>query len=67
MFRRFGNPDDPNDAVVRTFTHHIPVKRLGESAEVAEAAIWLCSDASVYITGQTIVIDGGFAIPGFRN
>lgn len=67
MFRRFGNPDDPNDAVVSAFTHHIPLKRLGSSEEVAEAIVWLCSDAATYITGQTILIDGGFAIPGFRN
>lgn len=66
MFRRFGNPDDPGDAVVKTFTHHIPMKRLGESAEVAEAVVWLCSDAASYITGQTISVDGGFAISGFR-
>jgi len=66
MFRRFGNPDDPNDAVVQAFTHHIPMKRLGSSEEVAEAIVWLCSDAASYITGQTISIDGGFAIPGFR-
>lgn len=66
MFRRFGNPDDPGDVVVKTFTNHIPLKRLGESAEVAEAVVWLCSDAAAYITGQTIAIDGGFAIPGFR-
>lgn len=66
MFRRFGNPDDPGDVVVQTFTHHIPMKRLGRSEEVAEAVVWLCSDAATYITGQTISIDGGFAIPGFR-
>ncbi|QYO67247.1 glucose 1-dehydrogenase [Leptolyngbya sp. 7M] len=67
MFRRFGNPDDPNDAIVPVFTHHIPLKRLGSSEEVAEAVVWLCSDAARYITGQTILIDGGFAIPGFRS
>lgn len=66
MFRRFGNPDDPNDVVVQAFTQHIPVKRLGESEEVAEAVVWLCSAAAAYITGQTIAVDGGFAIPGFR-
>lgn len=66
MFRRFGNPDDPEDEVVKTFTHHISIKRLGNPQEVAEAVIWLCSDAATYITGQTIAIDGGFAIPGFR-
>ncbi|MDV2994492.1 MAG: A-factor type gamma-butyrolactone 1'-reductase (1S-forming) [Chroococcidiopsis sp. SAG 2025] len=67
MFRRFGNPDDPNDAVVQAFTHHIPLKRLGSSEEVAEAVVWLCSDAATYITGETISVDGGSAIPGSRN
>lgn len=67
MFRRFGDPDDPNDAVVQAFTHHIPLKRLGSSEEVAEAVVWLCSDAATYITGETISVDGGFAIPGSRN
>jgi NAD(P)-dependent dehydrogenase (short-subunit alcohol dehydrogenase family) len=67
MFRRFGNPDDPNDAVVQAFTHHIPMKRLGSSEEVAEVVVWLCSDAAKYITGQTLLVDGGFAIPGFRS
>lgn len=66
MFRRFGNPDDPNDAVVSTFIQHIPMQRLGESIEMAETAIWLCSDAASYITGQTISVDGGYAIPGHR-
>lgn len=66
MFRRFGNPDDPNDALVQAFTRHIPMQRLGHSEEVAETVIWLCSDAAAYITGQTILIDGGYAIPGVR-
>jgi len=66
MFRRFGNPDDPNDALVQAFTHHIPAKRLGSSEEVAETVLWLCSDAASYIAGQTISVDGGYAIPGHR-
>ena len=66
IFRRFGNPDDPNDTLVQAFTHHIPTKRLGSSEEVAETVLWLCSDAASYITGQTISVDGGYAIPGHR-
>ncbi|MEO0843790.1 MAG: glucose 1-dehydrogenase [Cyanobacteria bacterium J06643_5] len=38
----------------------IPMKRAGEAEEIANAVVWLCSDASTYITGQNIVIDGGF-------
>jgi 3-oxoacyl-[acyl-carrier protein] reductase len=36
-----------------------PVERLGEPREVAEAIVWLASEAASYITGQTILVDGG--------
>jgi len=42
----------------------IPLGRYGESSEVADLALFLASDASKYITGQTIRIDGGIAIAG---
>ena len=37
-----------------------PMGRLGRPAEVAEAVVWLCSDAASFITGQTLTVDGGF-------
>jgi NAD(P)-dependent dehydrogenase (short-subunit alcohol dehydrogenase family) len=37
-----------------------PLKRRGTPAEIAEAAIWLCSDAASYVTGHAMVVDGGF-------
>jgi dehydrogenase/reductase SDR family member 4 len=36
-----------------------PIKHLGQPVEVAEVALLLASDASSYLTGQTIVVDGG--------
>lgn len=36
-----------------------PVNRVGEPEEVAQAAVWLCSDAASFMTGTTIPIDGG--------
>jgi 3-oxoacyl-[acyl-carrier protein] reductase len=36
-----------------------PLKRLGEPKEVADAIVWLASERSSYITGQTILVDGG--------
>jgi NAD(P)-dependent dehydrogenase (short-subunit alcohol dehydrogenase family) len=37
-----------------------PMGRMGEPSEIAEAVLWLCSDKSSFITGQSIVIDGGY-------
>ena len=39
--------------------NRIPMRRLGRPAEIAEAVAYLCSDAAAYVTGQTLVIDGG--------
>jgi NAD(P)-dependent dehydrogenase (short-subunit alcohol dehydrogenase family) len=37
----------------------VPMGRFGREEEVAEAAVWLLSDASSYITGHALVVDGG--------
>ena len=37
----------------------MPLQRVGQPEEVAAAAVWLCSDEAAYITGTTLVIDGG--------
>lgn len=37
-----------------------PVGRIGKPSEVAEAVLWLASDAASFVTGQTLAIDGGF-------
>lgn len=37
-----------------------PVKRLGEPREIAETIVWLASERASYITGQTVLVDGGF-------
>jgi 3-oxoacyl-[acyl-carrier protein] reductase len=40
-----------------------PAGRLGTNEDIAEAIVWLCSDASSYIHGQTIEINGGMYMP----
>lgn len=37
-----------------------PLQRMGQPQEVAQAALWLCSDASSFVTGTTLVVDGGW-------
>lgn len=40
---------------------HTPMKRFGKADELAGAVAWLSSDASTFVTGQNIVVDGGFS------
>ncbi len=39
-----------------------PIGRIGESEEVAEAAVWLCSDAASFVLGHALSVDGGYVI-----
>jgi 3-oxoacyl-[acyl-carrier protein] reductase len=36
-----------------------PLKRLGEPRELAETVVWLASERASYVTGQTVLVDGG--------
>jgi NAD(P)-dependent dehydrogenase (short-subunit alcohol dehydrogenase family) len=37
-----------------------PIGRLGRPTEIAEAVVWMCSDCASFMTGQSLVLDGGF-------
>ena len=49
----------PQEAVDALTSAH-PVGRLGQPEEVAEAVVWLCSDAASFVNGHTLSVDGGF-------
>lgn len=49
---------DMNDLLMSV----IPMKRYGEAVEIAEAIVWLASDTTKFMTGQTITIDGGTSL-----
>lgn len=44
-----------------------PIGRIGEPHEVAKLVTWLLSEEASFITGESILIDGGYTIPGQRN
>ena len=44
-----------------------PLGRLGTAREVADVIVFLSSPAAAYITGQTIVIDGGSVLPSLQS
>jgi NAD(P)-dependent dehydrogenase (short-subunit alcohol dehydrogenase family) len=37
-----------------------PIGRMGQPGEIAEAIVWLCSDAASFVTGGVLAVDGGF-------
>ncbi len=37
-----------------------PMKRMGTSEEVAGAVVWLCSETASFVTGHTLMVDGGY-------
>ncbi|MFB6262298.1 MAG: SDR family oxidoreductase [Bradymonadaceae bacterium] len=37
-----------------------PIGRMGEPEEVADTVLWLCSDQSSFVQGETVAVDGGF-------
>jgi NAD(P)-dependent dehydrogenase (short-subunit alcohol dehydrogenase family) len=49
-----------NQAAVEKMTAMHPIGRLGEPKEIADAVVWLCSDESSFVLGQSITVDGGF-------
>ena len=50
------------EAVQAKVLEQIPIKKFGEAADVASVCVFLASQGADYITGQTIVVDGGLAI-----
>jgi 3-oxoacyl-[acyl-carrier protein] reductase len=49
----------PEQEILDAMAQDVPLKRLGDPREVAETIVWLASERASYITGQTILVDGG--------
>ena len=55
-----GKSETQNPIFVDQYCEKVPLKRLGRPEEIASTVVFLSSDASSYITGATIMVDGGW-------
>ena len=57
LHRMIGGHIDPS-----VIAASVPMKRISEPEETARAIVWLCSDEASFITGHTLVVDGGLTV-----
>jgi NAD(P)-dependent dehydrogenase (short-subunit alcohol dehydrogenase family) len=54
-----GGDETKAQEAMKGMAARIPAGRIGRPEEAAQAALWLCSDAASYVTGQSMIVDGG--------
>ncbi|PYI64394.1 short-chain dehydrogenase [Arthrobacter livingstonensis] len=53
--------------IMKEFNDHVVIKRAAEPAEIAAPALWLAAADSSYVTGTSLVVDGGYEICGYPD
>jgi NAD(P)-dependent dehydrogenase (short-subunit alcohol dehydrogenase family) len=61
MFERLGGAEHVE--LIESFT---PLRRVGEPADAGDVAVWLSTDEARFVTGETLMVDGGVSIPHVR-
>lgn len=56
------SPENPA-AVEESLSQMVPLQRIGRPEEAADAVLWLCSEAASYVTGLSLIVDGGLTAP----
>jgi NAD(P)-dependent dehydrogenase (short-subunit alcohol dehydrogenase family) len=55
-----------DDSAFVPFIEHTPAKRAGQPDDAGDVAVWLSTDEARFVTGQSILVDGGYSIGGLR-
>jgi NAD(P)-dependent dehydrogenase (short-subunit alcohol dehydrogenase family) len=55
-----GGRPEAKQTLVKRYESLIALGRIGRPEEAAEVAVWLCSDAASYVTGHSMIVDGGW-------
>jgi NAD(P)-dependent dehydrogenase (short-subunit alcohol dehydrogenase family) len=59
---RDGLDEAAQEERVAGFAAHLPMKRMGAMDDIADAILFLASDEASYITGQEVIVDGGYVV-----
>jgi NAD(P)-dependent dehydrogenase (short-subunit alcohol dehydrogenase family) len=59
---REGLDEAAQEERVAGFAAHLPMKRMGAMDDIADAVLFLASDEASYITGQEVIVDGGYVV-----
>jgi NAD(P)-dependent dehydrogenase (short-subunit alcohol dehydrogenase family) len=55
-----------NEERLAPFVASTPARRIGLPADVGDVAVWLSTDEARFVTGESVLVDGGYAIAGMH-